>query len=199
MLHASVGLLSWQWQLHLKEPLECPLALMDLSHQNLICICHCPLIGHSSFPTCCDFVSPFSPLHAFMTVCPLVTSIPILHPQNGCAPRSPENHLAALWPTSSCHTGQPCCAPLNQSLSHWDTPTCSGPISCAILCTLFFSSLSSVPLPHSTIHHPPAKAHIWQYYSVPMMADAPYSLILDVSHSISIPTCLSPWKLYKHK
>src|SRR5712672_1407204 len=85
--------------LHSKEPPERPLAPTDLSHRNLICICHRPLIGHS-----------FSPTSYLPPICPLVASIPVSYPQNGCAPRSPKTRPAACsadvklssWPTSPC-------------------------------------------------------------------------------------------------
>src|SRR5712672_2210463 len=92
-----------------KEPPERPLAPTDLSHRNLICICHRPLIGHLCFPTHCD-LSLFFPTSYFPPICPLVASIPISYPQNGCVPRSPKTRLAACsadvklssWPTSLC-------------------------------------------------------------------------------------------------
>src|SRR5712675_1591366 len=80
-----------------KEPPERPLAPMDLSHCNLICICHRPLIGHLCFPTLHTFhpsalSSPQYPSHTLKTV-------------------ARPDHPKPARPTSNCQAGQPRHAP----------------------------------------------------------------------------------------
>src|SRR5712671_1867084 len=92
-----------------KEPPERPLAPTDLSHRNLTCIYHRPSICHPRFPTRGD-LPLFFPHFVLLIVCPLVASILVPHPQNGCALRSPKTRPAACsadvkpsrWPTSPC-------------------------------------------------------------------------------------------------
>jgi len=114
-----------------KEPLERPLAPTDLSHCNLTCICHRPSICHFSSPT------PHSP-----PVCPLVASIPISYPQNGCVLRSPKTCSADVklssWPTLLCpHSiDQYCVGTLPPALDQL----------VVLFCALSYSSLSLVSL-----------------------------------------------------
>src|SRR5712671_6566105 len=140
-----------------KEPPERPLAPTDLSHCNLICICHRPLIGHPRFPTRCD-------LSLFFPHFVLSTHLPSRHLNTCLIPskqlraqitQNPPGHLFGRRQTVK--LANLAVPPLDRSISRWDAPARSGPISCAISCALFFFSLSSVPLPHSTIRHPPAK------------------------------------------
>src|SRR5712671_2449185 len=133
-----------------KEPPERPLAPTDLSHRNLICICHRPLIGHPCFPTRCD-LSLFSPTSYFPPICHLV-------PSKRLRAQITQNLPSCLFGRhQTVKLANLTVPPLDRLISRWDAPARSGPISCAISCALFFFSLSSVPLPHSTIRHPPAK------------------------------------------
>jgi len=78
-----------------KEPPERPLAPTDLSHRNLICICHRPSICHPRFPTRCDLSLFLLPLRALSPVLPSRRLDIRLIPQNRCAPTSPKARPAA--------------------------------------------------------------------------------------------------------
>jgi len=140
-----------------KEPPERPLAPTDLSHRNLICICHRPLIGHLCFPTRCD-LSLFFPHFVLSTHLPSRRLNTRLIPSKRLRAQITQNPPGRLFGRrQTVKLANLAVPPLDRSISRWDAPARSGPISCAISCALFFFSLSSVPLPHSTIRHPPAK------------------------------------------
>src|SRR5712675_3453866 len=160
-----------------KEPPERPLAPMDLSHCNLICICHRPLIGHLCFPTRCD-LSLFFPHFILSTHLPSRHLNTHLIPSKQLRAQITQNPPGRHQTVKLANLAMP---PLDRLISCWDAPAHSGLISCAISCALFFFSLSSVPLPHSTIRHPPAKPKFdditarpqWLTHLIPLFSTSP--------------------------
>src|SRR5712671_1645277 len=106
--------------LHSKEPPEHPCAPMDLSHHNLICICHWPSLDLS--PSCCYLSFSFLPPCALSPIRPPVASIP--YPQNCCmlTSTSPKAHLAAcsanVKTVALANLAVPCIRPINITLEH---------------------------------------------------------------------------------
>src|SRR5712671_2412972 len=106
--------------LHSKEPPEHPCAPTDLSHCNLICICHCPSLDLS--PSCCYLLFSFLPPCALLPVHPPVASIPYPQTSATLTLTSPKAHpaacLANVKTVALANLTVPCIRPINITLEH---------------------------------------------------------------------------------